>query len=361
MIAPYFDDLAPIPGTSAIDVYTNATSAIVQWSSYTIVGKPTARLTFRVVFNFDAGNHGSVEFQYLEMTNGADGSSATIGIQRDNARASNLYAFNTVGAVTMGSAGATALQAVLFGFDADGNRLSDTFEAAIGTDPALHDTDGGGLDDGAELAAGKDPTMNGDDGANTDTDGDGVTDASEMFYGTDKTKADTDGDSTMATTLHDGDELYTQHTDPTRVDTDGDGYGDAVEIDATTDPLDPTSLPSLDLKVGGGGKSAPRSALDANGMLHVVAGSAANNGFFYWMIDPSGVGTVKIPETFIKLPRSVVNPRVRLPSVHVLGGKVFVTYELVDKSGSTSVPPRRRTIIRPHLARTRSSPPSSSE
>jgi MYXO-CTERM domain-containing protein len=337
VIAPYFDDLAPITGTSAIDVYTNATSAIVQWSNYTIVGKPTARLTFRVVFNFDAGNHGSVEFQYLEMSNGADGSSATIGIQRDNARAWNLYAFNTTGAVTMGSAGATALQAVLFGFDTDGDRLSDTFEAAIGTNSTMHDTDGGGLDDGAELAAGKDPTMSGDDGANTDTDSDGITDASEMFYGTDKTKVDTDGDSTTGTTLHDPDELYTRHTDPTKADTDGDGYADGVEVDAGTDPLDPTSFPSLDLKVSGTGKSSPRSAIDANGMMHIVAGSTSNNGFFYWMLDPSGAGKVKIPETFVKLPRGAVDPRVRLLSVHVFGGKVFVTYELVDKSGSTSV------------------------
>ncbi|HEY2745529.1 MAG TPA: hypothetical protein VGL86_12925, partial [Polyangia bacterium] len=329
VIAPYFDDLTPIAGTSAIDVYTNATSAIVQWSSYSIVGKPTSRLTFRVIFTFDGSNHGSVEFQYLEMTNGADGSSATIGIQRDNSRASNLYAFNTTSAITMGSAGATAQQAILFGIDSDGDRLSDAFEAAIGTSPTLHDTDGGGLDDGAELAAGTDPTTNADDGANTDTDGDGITNASEMFYGTDPTKVDTDGDSTMTTTLNDPDELYTLHTDPTKVDTDLDGYGDGIEIDAATNPLDPTSFPTLNLNVSGIGKASPRSALDANGMLHIVAGATSNNGFIYWMIDPSGAGKIKIPETFIKVPKSDTDPRIRLPTVQVLGGKVYVTYELV--------------------------------
>ena len=337
VVAPYFDDLAPIAGTSAIDVYTNATSAIVQWSSYTLVNKPTARLTFRAIFTFDAGNHGSVEFQYLAMTNGADGSSATIGIQRDNARAWNLYAFNTPAAVIMGGAGATALQAVLFGFDTDGDRLSDPFEAAIATDPTKHDTDGGGLDDGAELAAGKDPTAAGDDGANTDTDGDGITDASEMFYGTNPASVDSDSDSTMTTTLHDPDEIYTLHTNPIKADTDLDGYNDGAEIDAGTDPLDPLSVPSLDLKVSTVGKSSPRSTLDANGKLHVVAASTNHDGVFYWMVDPANVGKILIPETFIKAPRASADPRMRLPSIHAFGGKVFITYELVDRSAATSV------------------------
>ena len=337
VIAPYFDDLAPIAGTSAIDVYKSATTAIVQWTSYTIVGKPTARLTFRVVFTFSASNNDAVEFQYLEMTNGADGSSATIGLQRADASAWNQYTFNTAGAITMGTAGATALQAILFDFDSDGDRVNDAFETAIGTDPLEHDTDTGGLDDGAELALGKDPTDSGDDGANTDTDGDGITNASEMFYGTDPTKVDTDGDSTAGTSLKDNEELYTLHLDPARNDTDLDGYADGAEIDAATDPLDPNSFPSLDLKVSGAGKMSPRSTLDGNGMLHVVALANNSTGLFYWMVDPAGGGTIKIPETFIKLPRTPADPRLRSPSVHAFGGKVYVTYELVDKGNSTSV------------------------
>lgn len=68
-----------------------------------------------------------------------------------------------------------------------------------------------------------------------DTDGDGLSDTYEdETPGLDKTKADTDGD-----TLSDKYETQTLKTDPAQRDTDGDGLDDNVEMDLTTNPLQP--------------------------------------------------------------------------------------------------------------------------
>lgn len=336
LVAPYWDDLTPISGTSKLEVWAKAGAyVIVQWTDFGLYGSPTARLTFRALFDL-AAPKGAVLFQYLKME-GANGAGATIGIQRAGATTANQYAFNTAGAVVTGTAGANlALQAVLFGYDSDGDRLSDSLEAALGTDPAKHDTDGGGLDDAAELAAKSDPKQPADDGANADTDGDGITDASERFYGTDPTKKDTDGDSSMTTSLSDSEELYTRHTDPARADTDRDGSSDSAELDAGTDPLDPTSTPpqpNVNLDVSGSTKGFPRSALDANGDLHVVAVADDGSGLFYWMLKADG--TVKIPETFLKLPVGGSHKLVR-PVVRPFGGKVYITYELLSNDDQTA-------------------------
>src|SRR5207302_9604716 len=132
----------------------------------------------------------------------------------------------------------------------------------------------------------------GDDGSlpSVDTDSDTLTAAEEAFYGTDPTKADTDGDSTAGTSLKDNEELYTRHTDPLVKDTDRDGFDDGVEIDAGTNPLDPTdhgALPNLNLAVDGDSKYRPQAALDGNGNIHVVAGMSSDSdtriGFHYYM------------------------------------------------------------------------------
>lgn len=336
VIAPFWDDLTPVAGTSSIDVWTSPGSfTIVQWTNFAMFTNPAARLTFRATFQLGApNNQGSVVFQYLAMNGtGADGSGATIGLQRANVTAWNLYAFNTAGAVQTGTAAAgQALQAILFGYDTDGDRLSDPFETAVGSDPTKHDTDGGGLDDGAELAAGHDPTSAGDDGANTDTDGDGITDASELFYGTDPAKADTDGDSSATSSLKDNEELYTRHTNPAKADTDGDGASDSFELDNGTDPLDPSStppVPAINLNALNVPKSAARSTLDANGNIHIVAAATNDDAIYYYMIDQTG--KVLIPETSIKLPKTG-SFEVRRPVIHTSGGKVFITYELLDAS-----------------------------
>ncbi len=96
------------------------------------------------------------------------------------------------------------------GTDTDGDGLTDAQEAVVGTDPGVIDTDADGIDDFTEL----------------------------NDFGTDPTVADTDGDG-----LLDGDEAYIYSTDPLNPDTDGDGASDAAEIEAGTDPFDPTSTP----------------------------------------------------------------------------------------------------------------------
>ena len=95
--------------------------------------------------------------------------------------------------------------------DADGDGLSDAFEARSGiSDPATADSDGDGLIDAAE-----------------DLDADGLSALGEQRYGTDPGSADSDADGTP-----DGDE-----------DTDGDGRTDAQQQDErrVPDGLRPTT------------------------------------------------------------------------------------------------------------------------
>jgi hypothetical protein len=150
--------------------------------------------------------------------------------------------------------------------DSDEDGLSDTQEAAAGTDPANPDTDADGLLDGAEVTAGTNPTLYDSDGdgfgdnaevANgtdpndpasvppgeptIDTDGDMLTDAQEAELGTNPELADSDGDG-----LTDFAEIGFEPgsgtgTDPRLTDTDGDGVGDGDEVTNGTDPTDPTS------------------------------------------------------------------------------------------------------------------------
>jgi gliding motility-associated-like protein len=100
--------------------------------------------------------------------------------------------------------------------DQDGDGLTNTQEAAEGTNPTNPDTDGDGINDGTEVANGSDP-MNPCDpddtlpGCQIDTDGDGLTDAQEGILG----------------------------TNPSNPDTDGDGYSDSQEVNQGSNPLDP--------------------------------------------------------------------------------------------------------------------------
>lgn len=73
-----------------------------------------------------------------------------------------------------------------------------------------------------------------------DDDNDGLNDIDETTYGTDPFVVDTDGD-----TLSDGDEVNIYDTDPTLIDTDSDGFDDNVEIDAGSNPINDTSIPSV--------------------------------------------------------------------------------------------------------------------
>jgi hypothetical protein len=62
--------------------------------------------------------------------------------------------------------------------DPDGDGLTDSMEAILGTDPNNPDSDGDALDDGAEFSAGSDPDL-------PDSDGDSVGDGVEAMFGSD--------------------------------------------------------------------------------------------------------------------------------------------------------------------------------
>jgi len=94
--------------------------------------------------------------------------------------------------------------------DPDHDGLSNETEEALGTDPNKRDTDDDGLGDGREVTNLK------TDPLNPDTDGDGLSDGREVKH---------------------------LGTDPLQADTDNDGYSDKVEVDASTDPLNPNSYP----------------------------------------------------------------------------------------------------------------------
>lgn len=88
--------------------------------------------------------------------------------------------------------------------DADGDGLTDDYEVAIGTDPAVVDSDADGLGDGVEISR----------------------------YGTNPLVPDTDGDL-----LADGYEVVDSRTHPLHTDSDRDGLSDGDEVAAATDPL----------------------------------------------------------------------------------------------------------------------------
>jgi RHS repeat-associated protein len=118
--------------------------------------------------------------------------------------------------------------------DSDGDGLSDSEEAALGTNPNVADTDGDGLDDGEEVRTLLTNPLD------ADSDSDGLTDGDEVnLHSTDPNDADTDNDG-----LTDGDEVGIYLTMPILPDTDGDSYADGAEVTAGSDPLDRNSVPS---------------------------------------------------------------------------------------------------------------------
>jgi len=149
------------------------------------------------------------------------------------------------------TAAANQTQAAISGQeDSDGDGLTNSEEAQIGTDPLNPDTDGDGLGDGEEVKTyGTNPLVqdtdsdglgDGDevhnrrtDPLNPDTDADQLIDGDEITRNTDPLNPDTDADL-----LNDGDEV-TRGTDPLNPDTDQDGLNDGTEVSIGTDPLKP--------------------------------------------------------------------------------------------------------------------------
>jgi len=149
------------------------------------------------------------------------------------------------------TAAANQTQAAIIGQeDTDGDGLTNSEEAQIGTDPLNPDTDGDGLGDGEEVKTFATnplvPDTDGDglgdgdevhnrrtDPLNPDTDTDQLKDGDEIARNTDPLNPDTDADL-----LIDGDEV-TRGTDPLNPDTDGDRLNDGTEVSIGTDPLKP--------------------------------------------------------------------------------------------------------------------------
>jgi len=149
------------------------------------------------------------------------------------------------------TAAANQTQAAISGQeDTDGDGLTNSEEAQIGTDPLNPDTDGDGLGDGEEVKTYRtnplvpdtdnDGLGDGDevhnrrtDPLNPDTDADRLIDGDEITRNTDPLNPDTDADL-----LNDGDEVG-RGTDPLNPDTDRDGLNDGTEVSIGTDPLKP--------------------------------------------------------------------------------------------------------------------------
>ena len=119
------------------------------------------------------------------------------------------------------------------GTDLDGDLLSDELEVFLGYDPTLVDSNGNSIPDGDE-----------------DFDGDTVSNRLEVLLGFDLTSPDSDGNM-VPDALEDRDfdllpdalELGTLGTSIFDVDTDQDQYPDGDEVQYSSDPLDPLSIP----------------------------------------------------------------------------------------------------------------------
>jgi hypothetical protein len=110
--------------------------------------------------------------------------------------------------------------------DSDDDGLSDLDERDHGTNPGRADTDRDGRTDGQEVFIDHTSPTRGD------TDGDGLADGDEADYGGDPNERDTDHDG-----LTDGREAR-YRTDVANADTDGDGLRDGLELDVLhTSPI----------------------------------------------------------------------------------------------------------------------------
>lgn len=107
-----------------------------------------------------------------------------------------------------------------------------TYVVQMRATPLFTDSDGDGLNQAEEALFHTDPLQ-------ADSDGDGLHDGDEVkLYDTLPSQADSDSDG-----LNDKAELTVHNTNPRNPDTDGDGFSDGMEVQATSNPLNRTSLP----------------------------------------------------------------------------------------------------------------------
>lgn len=135
--------------------------------------------------------------------------------------------------------------------DTDGDGLTDTIEARLGTDANEVDSDHDGVSDAYEIA-----TLH-TDATRADTDYDGLSDSIELALGLDPNQRDTDSDGKVDSAGYfadgpdtDGDRLSDAleailGTAIDRIDTDGDGFSDSLEFEAGSDPLNAGLYPGL--------------------------------------------------------------------------------------------------------------------
>ncbi len=115
--------------------------------------------------------------------------------------------------------------------DLDNDRLSNSEERKLGTNPYDYDSDGDRLEDYDEVYVYKtNPLL-------VDSDADGITDYKELFtYRINPTSADSDADG-----ITDAEEIFTYQTNPLEADTDNDGLIDGEELEIGTNPVNPDS------------------------------------------------------------------------------------------------------------------------
>lgn len=202
-IAAYWDDLYATANSGAqitvADVGTNGLEyAVVQYSGirlYSQRNNSSCIATFQIVLSQSETN--TVYVRYVSLSDGFDGSGATIGAQLPNREQTHQISCNTACAITNGT-----VIAYHFGTgsdptiaDTDGDGLGDGVESTIGTSARYTDTDLDGLTDAWEYSNGLDPlSASGDNGADGDPDGDYLSNRKEMEYATDPSVSDTDGD-----------------------------------------------------------------------------------------------------------------------------------------------------------------------
>ncbi|MFO0590844.1 MAG: hypothetical protein U0441_25090 [Polyangiaceae bacterium] len=194
----------------------------------------------------------------------------------------------------------------MVGADADGDGLSDSIEAMIGTNPNDADSDDDGVPDGAEPAYNMDSDGDGIINAlDPDSDNDGLFDGTELGVTmagagtnvgagnfipdadpsttTDPLNPDTDGGTVkdgVEDANHNG-KIDLGERDPLNpaddVDTDGDGIGDSVELQIGTNPND---ADSDDDGVIDGQEPSYAEDTDGDGLINALDPDSDNDGLF---------------------------------------------------------------------------------